>query len=139
MLLRMNCDVTYTGQLRLARPARAESVRELRLAAVAFARAWGVECPDDVGLAVSEAATNSVVHAYPAEVEGPILLAIDLDGDTCLVSVSDEGVGLRPRPDSPGMGLGLPLMAQLSEGLDITDGRTGGVHIKMAFRRRLAA
>jgi two-component sensor histidine kinase len=41
-------------------------------------------------------------------------------GDRLLVHVADEGVGLRPRADSPGLGLGLGLMAQMADDFAIT-------------------
>ena len=124
---------TEATTLRLSRPAVPDSVTELRHAARDCAVRLGVERPDDVALAVSEAATNAVLHAYPPGTNGTILLAIDADRDGCRVMVSDEGVGLRPRPDSPGLGLGLPLMAQLADRIDIADGTGHGVHVKMVF------
>jgi serine/threonine-protein kinase RsbW/stage II sporulation protein AB (anti-sigma F factor) len=48
--------------------------------------------------------------------------------------VRDEGKGIVPRPDSPGLGLGLPLIATLTESLELgraTDDRT---EVAMVFR-----
>ena len=55
------------------------------------------------------------------------------DGHSTLnVSVSDDGPGIRPRADSPGLGLGIPLMAQLTKALDLA-GNGSGVTVRMQF------
>src|SRR3954452_9666729 len=96
--------------LELTLPARPENVAVARHAIGGFAD--GVEIPDqtlaDVKLAVTEACTNVVVHAYPGE-DGPMGLRASVDEDVLRVVVVDVGRGILPRPDSPGLGLGLPL------------------------------
>src|SRR3954469_15228970 len=77
----------------------------------------------DARLALSEACTNAVTHAYrPApdrratvEVEAAALH----DGRLTLV-VRDFGVGVRPRVDTTGAGLGLTLIASLVQTVRIT-------------------
>ena len=58
----------------------------------------------DVKLAVTEACTNVVVHAYP-DGDGPMSVSAGLSRGALTVVVSDEGRGILPRPDSPGLGL----------------------------------
>ena len=123
----------HPTSLTLSRPARSQSVRELRLIAADFAERAGLSRSHDVALAVSEAATNVVVHAYP-EGAGPIRLALEVAEDALVVVVEDEGVGLRPRPDSPGLGLGLPTMAQVADRIQIDDGAGNGVRVELRFR-----
>ena len=49
-----------------------------------------------------------------------------------IVSVSHDGPGIRPRGDSPGLGLGIPLMAHLTKAFDLAvDG--SGVTVLMKF------
>ena len=48
------------------------------------------------------------------------------------VIVSDAGVGLTPRPDSPGLGLGMPLMATVTSRFRAVS-RAAGTEIHMAF------
>jgi serine/threonine-protein kinase RsbW len=50
------------------------------------------------------------------------------------VTVADSGGGLVPRADSPGLGVGLPLIAQLADRLDVRSGDEG-TQIRMSFRR----
>jgi anti-sigma regulatory factor (Ser/Thr protein kinase) len=82
-----------------------------------------------VALAVSEAVANVVVHAYrnqdPGSEPGEVHVTVTVDGEELLVSVADEGMGMRPRPDSPGAGLGLPIMATLADRFEAKQQRRG--------------
>jgi anti-sigma regulatory factor (Ser/Thr protein kinase) len=82
-----------------------------------------------VALAVSEAVANVVVHAYrnqdPGSEPGEVHVTVTVDGEELLVSVADEGMGMRPRPDSTGAGLGLPIMATLADRFEAKQQRRG--------------
>jgi serine/threonine-protein kinase RsbW len=86
-----------------------------------------------VKLAVNEAVTNAVVHAY-AENEGRISVTVEVGDKELAITVADTGAGLLPRADSPGLGMGLPLIAQLTERIDVRSD-DGGTEIRMWFRR----
>jgi serine/threonine-protein kinase RsbW/stage II sporulation protein AB (anti-sigma F factor) len=108
-----------------------ESIRAIRTAIADVAVQAGAS-PATVAairLAVSEAVTNAVRHAYDeGSVSGEIRACarVEHDGeDLLVVAVSDDGPGLRPRPDSPGLGLGLPLIAQSARSMDIINGDPG--------------
>jgi serine/threonine-protein kinase RsbW len=108
----------------LRRDAVRTVVGELRGAVVAFAETHGASTAqrDDIALAVSEAISNVVVHAYPtAETSGPVTVDAWVQGATLVIEVGDEGRGMAPRTDSPGLGLGMPLMARLSEAIQVED------------------
>lgn len=49
------------------------------------------------------------------------------------VVIADEGRGMASRPDSPGLGLGLPLMASLTTALEVRPSPAGGTEIWMTF------
>ena len=85
----------------------------------------------DVRLAVSEAATNAVLHAY-ADGDGDLNVRAHVVGRDLVVVVRDTGGGLVPRPDSPGLGLGMPLMASVTSGFNVVS-RRGGTEVHMAF------
>jgi serine/threonine-protein kinase RsbW len=87
---------------------------------------------DDIALAVTEACTNVVYHAYPAEETGPIELSAAIDDGLLSVTVADTGVGMRPRIDSPGGGLGLTLMSTLAATLRV-DATDAGTTVLMTF------
>src|SRR5690349_204949 len=117
-------------------PAVPEAVADLRTRVVAFARDAGA--PDDsissIRLAVSEAATNVVLHAYAHRPEpGKVHVRVARDDDVLSVVVSDDGGGMLPRQDSPGLGLGLPLIAQLVDGLEVGPRAGGGTELCMRF------
>ncbi len=118
------------------RTALPEHVGVLRTAVVRFARARGATGPkcEHIALAVSEALSNSVLHAYVGLAPGPVTVEAWEQAGSLTVVVSDEGSGMVPRLDSPGLGIGLPLIAQMTERLDIED-RQGqpGVCLKMTF------
>src|SRR5918996_1044974 len=80
--------------------ARSEAIADARRLAVAFAREHAVpaERLDAIALAVSEATTNVVMHAYrDREDPGTFTLGLDLDDGSLIVDVRDEGIGLGPR------------------------------------------
>jgi len=87
---------------------------------------------------VTEACTNVVVHAYPGG-EGPITLRATVVDGMLRVVVSDEGRGILPRADSPGLGLGLPLIATLAESLELGTGDDEQTEVRMSFRLGAAA
>jgi anti-sigma regulatory factor (Ser/Thr protein kinase) len=88
----------------------------------------------DVLLAVSEVVTNCVVHGYRDAPAGSVALEARRKGDHLLLSVADEGSGMAPRIDSPGLGLGLPLITTVAERVDISAPPSGGTLVSMRFR-----
>jgi anti-sigma regulatory factor (Ser/Thr protein kinase) len=114
-------------------PATPSGVGAMRRDVAAFAARAGMndDGVGDVQLAVSEAATNAVVHAY-RESDGHLHVRADVAGAELIVVVCDTGSGLAPRPDSPGLGLGMPLMATVTSHFHIvSQGR--GTEVHMAF------
>ena len=117
-------------------PATAENVAPIRHAVVALAREAGAaeDIQTDLALAVGEACANVVTHAYPPGDVGSLIVEAEIEGPCVVVSVLDQGRGMMPRPDSPGLGLGLPLIANLTDRLEIHDGPDGvGTQLTMAF------
>lgn len=125
------------SHLRRALPAVPASVPALRAQVVEFFAAVGVGEPllTEVKLAVSEAVTNAVVHAYEGvEQPGEVRVVAFVEEDTVHLIVSDDGVGMMPRLDSPGLGVGLPLIASSADTLQIGDSERGGTELAMTFR-----
>jgi len=90
-----------------------------------------------IAVCVSEAMTNVVMHAYrESDSPGQIDVEAELDGDSFTVRISDQGHGLEPRLDSPGLGLGLPLISQFAVSSDIASPEQGGTEIIMRFDLR---
>jgi len=82
--------------------ARPDEVARLRHEVVAYVEELRAPEPvtDGVRLAVSEALTNVVLHAYLGRDPGPAVAEAWFDADHLLVRVCDEGQGLVPRVDS---------------------------------------
>jgi serine/threonine-protein kinase RsbW len=94
----------------------------------------------DIALAVTEAATNAVLHAYrDTDEPGSVIVEAELDGEHVCLYVRDEGSGLAPRVDSPGLGLGLGLIAQVADSADVRAPETGGTEVVMRFAVQRAA
>jgi serine/threonine-protein kinase RsbW/stage II sporulation protein AB (anti-sigma F factor) len=49
------------------------------------------------------------------------------------IVVEDYGSGLTPRPDSPGLGLGLPIIAQVADDFEVSDLGHTGTRVRMGF------
>lgn len=122
--------------LQLSLPARAENVLVVRQAVAGLGEALGLpgQRVDDLKTVVTEACNNVVVHAYDG-VGGPLEVSASSRPDAVEVTVSDQGQGFQPRAEvSDGsLGLGLPLIASLSDGFQIS-GRAGqGTQTKIIF------
>jgi serine/threonine-protein kinase RsbW len=129
---------TGTASLRLTLPARAENVAVVRQALNGVAEGLALEAftLTDIKIAVSEACTNVVLHAYPAG-EGPLLVdAWAEGGEELVVVVRDHGSGFTPaaRAESAGLGLGLALIASLSKEVQIGSEPGDGTEVRMRFR-----
>jgi serine/threonine-protein kinase RsbW len=121
--------------MQLALPARAENIAIVRHAFGALGEAYALDPQtlSDIRLAVTEACTNVVVHAYPNGREGPMEVLAALLGDELMVVVRDAGKGIGPRPDSPGLGLGLPLIASLTESVQLGRDEEEHTEVRMTF------
>jgi serine/threonine-protein kinase RsbW len=112
-------------------------VPTLRRELVDYARFLGAsdQTCDAIALAVSEALTNVVRHAYVDEEPGPIIVEAQLEPPgQLLVRVSDEGRGPMPRADSPGLGLGLGVIAQTADDFSISNRQdTRGTVVTLRF------
>lgn len=116
-------------------PAVAESVPSVRTALTEFAAGAGV-CGDrleSIRLAVSEAVTNCVLHAY-CGTAGTIHVSGARIGSEFWLLIADEGTGLRPRGPHSGLGLGLALIAQLADEFEILSRSTGGTELRIQFK-----
>ena len=131
--------VAVLDRLKLRAPAQPEAIPEMRHKVVAYADRLGAaeSACEAVRLAVSEAVTNVVVHAYEGQETGDVSVEAWPDGDHHLmVVITDDGRGFLPRPPSVGMGMGMGmgLMAQVADAFIVTS-RDGmpGVTVSLSF------
>jgi serine/threonine-protein kinase RsbW len=116
--------------------AAARSVRQARNDVAAFAERHGAAgvVLEDIRMAVSEAATNVVVHAYDEDVSGRFRVLAVVGGGQLLVIVDDDGRGLTAPSQHPGLGLGVRLMQQAAEQVLIRARDFGGSTVQLRFR-----
>ena len=123
----------------LSMPARPEGVGVVRQALSGLADALDVEeaVLADMKMAVTEACTNVVVHAYDDGTDDGLLEAEMHTGEDGLtIVVRDHGAGIQPRPtrNTPAaLGLGLPLIAALSDAFELRGSVGEGTEVRMSF------
>jgi anti-sigma regulatory factor (Ser/Thr protein kinase) len=136
-------QVSRSSRLEHQLPARPESIAALRRAVVDFAAGGGASqrLREDIALAVSEAVSNVVLHAYAhSTTPGDVRVAAWIDAASLQISVCDDGIGMVRRSDSPGLGLGLALIGKVADRVRLESGgkreRGGtdrGVRMRMTF------
>lgn len=95
----------------------------------------------DIKTAVSEAVTNSVVHAYSKEA-GDIIINVKLTLDTTIISVSDNGVGIKDlekarqpffttRPNEERSGMGFTVMESFMDKVYVIKNKGKGITVLM--------
>ena len=114
-------------------PGTPLGVRTLRREMSEIATGCGMDAAGvaDVRLAVTEAATNAVVHAY-AEATGELMVSAVVQDGELIIVIGDTGPGIVERPGSPGLGVGLSVIATVADRLRIVSD-PGGTEIHMAF------
>ncbi|MFA6000737.1 MAG: ATP-binding protein [Thermoleophilia bacterium] len=114
--------------LHLVVPARAEYLSLVRLVVAAVAKEAGFteESVADIKVALSEASTNVVRHAYHDDGKTKEIIEItcyEYPGSMVL-EVIDHGCGM-PLPPPPSEGLGFGIMGSLMDNVDVETGKTG--------------
>jgi serine/threonine-protein kinase RsbW/stage II sporulation protein AB (anti-sigma F factor) len=120
-------------RLDLRLDATAASLAMLRKRIAAFALRHELADPKDVALAVTEAATNAVVHAYRGDASGAMRVVACARPTGLVVVVRDYGCGMQPNPESPGAGLGLSVIGALAAELNVERPDDGGTRVRIRF------
>ncbi len=116
------------ASLRREVTAVALQVRGLREVLAEWARSRRVpgDLVEDIKLAADEAMSNVVMHAYPPDSHGPLILSATHVADTITVEVRDRG-HWREGPSRPEGGRGVRLMRALAREVVISCGPVGTV------------
>jgi serine/threonine-protein kinase RsbW len=133
-------------EVRLTFPAKAEYITLGRLALAGVARLGPTPFSDellgDVKLALTEACTNSVRHAYDGG-SGAVSIAYELHSDRLVVEVVDDGTGfdrtggpVDPEDELNEGGLGIAIIEALTDELEISRGAAGGSRLRFVKHLR---
>ena len=122
------------AHLELVLPAVHDSIPAIRMAVADAAVESHADAAavDAVKLAVTEAVTNVVRHAYGTE-GGEIHVVVEPGQGTLVVWVVDDGGGVVYGPHEDAGGYGLPLMRALSRSCELSAGHSGGTTVRMVF------
>ena len=133
--------------VRLTIPARPEYIALCRLALTGLARLQPIseELLADLKLALTEATSNSVRHAY-ANAGGCVEIAYELYGDRLAIEVNDDGAGFDPSEDGElgdlenltEGGLGIAIIRSIADEFALARG-PGGRGSRLRFVKVLAA
>lgn len=123
-------------QVRLTAPAMPDEVGRLRRTAARVAAERGLAGPvlERLELAVSEALSNVVRHAYRTA-PGPMTLEVAADEREIAIIVSDAGHGMDPHSDGDGLGLGLGIIADVTDRFEIDSDAGIGTVVTLIFTR----
>jgi serine/threonine-protein kinase RsbW len=129
--------MTGRPEVLLTMPAKPEGVGVVRQALAGMADALDFEASvlADMKMAVTEACTNVVVHAYEADT-GMLEVEMRATDEGLTIVVRDHGSGIQPRParsEPPALGLGLPLIAALSDAFELRGSAGSGTEVRMTF------
>jgi serine/threonine-protein kinase RsbW len=131
--------------VKLSIPARAEYITLCRLAltGIAHVRDLSEEVLGDLKLALTEAASNSVRHAYADHGVGVVEIRYELLPDRLVIEVTDDGAGfdaaeVEGSPDelSEG-GLGIAIIRAIADEVEIGT-QPGGKGSRLRFEKALA-
>jgi serine/threonine-protein kinase RsbW len=131
--------------VRLIIPAKAEYITLCRLALTGLSRLrpFPAEVLADLKLAITEAASNSVRHAYPDDRRGFVDVSFELHGDHLAIEVADNGSGFDPEAEagdeadalSEG-GLGIAIIRAIADEFEIGS-RVDGTGSRLRFVKAL--
>jgi serine/threonine-protein kinase RsbW len=125
--------------VRLTIPAKPEYITlgRLALTAIAGIRPLSDETLHDLKLALTEACTNSVKHAYGENGGGSVDIVYELLADRLAVEVGDAGRGFDPTAQPPGAGdaleeggLGIEIIRALTDEVEIGEREGGGSRLR---------
>ena len=132
-------DNNGTRAVRLTIPAKPEYITLCRLALTGLSRVRPLpdETLADLKLALTEACSNSVRHAY-SDREGSVEILYELHEDRLVIEVLDEGEGFEAREaeqDADELsegGLGIAIIRPIAYEFEVGD-RAGGTGSRLRF------
>jgi stage II sporulation protein AB (anti-sigma F factor) len=133
--------------MKLSFAAKSENEAFARVAIAAFVSQLDptLEEIDEIKTVVSEAVTNAIIHGYDNRPDGIVTLEASIDGDTFVLSVSDQGSGIEDlelarqplytsRPELERSGMGFTIMENFMDEFEAASVPGGGTRLTMKKR-----
>jgi anti-sigma regulatory factor (Ser/Thr protein kinase) len=128
------------GVFEFSLPAHRSFVPLARLAVGRIATLYGLPPTqsDALRLALTELVANAVRHAYAPGHAGSFQVRVHKDSDRLVMEVIDHGSEqdrerASGRSDGLGLGMGLTIVQQLAERIDVSDTPGGGWTVRVEF------
>ncbi len=121
---------------------RPENLALARLALAGIGGVAGAGDADvaDLKLAVTEACTNSILHAYSDESGGELVVRYRIGSSGVEIEVEDDGTGFDPsdpiveESEREGQGMGLMIIRSLTDSIEIESDESGS---RISFAKKL--
>lgn len=144
----MNSGTAASNYMWLILPARASNLGLARVSLASFAAGCGLTLSevDELKLAVSEAVSNVILHAYPDGAEGEVCLFARVQDDVLVIQVSDFGAGISDVDQAlqggystleERMGLGFTFMECFADEMSVTS--SDGQGTRVVFTKALTS
>jgi serine/threonine-protein kinase RsbW len=126
--------VELTGEPRLlVREPAVPATVALARAAIALIDGLSAPVREALAIAVTEACANVALHAYAdADAPGQLEVRAFRTDAVLTVEVADAGRGMIPHLEHEGLGLGLPLIAQVADAVELRSDGSGST-VRMRF------
>ena len=138
-------DGAESRVVRLTIPAKPEYITLCRLALTGLARVrpFSDEQLADLKLALTEATSNSVRHAYPGDEDGHVQVSYELRRDRIVIEVVDDGEGFDPEVETSTAvsdlsegGLGIAIIRAIGDEFSL-ESRAGARGSRLRFAKVL--
>lgn len=136
--------MNFDNQMSLAFSAKSENEGFARSTVAAFCVKLEPTLNEinDIKTAVSEAVTNSIVHAYNKESLGKVIINVGILKNEVYITISDFGKGIdnielarqpfyTTKPEEERSGMGFTVMEAFMNSLEVKNNKDGGVTVSM--------
>ncbi|BBI33136.1 anti-sigma F factor [Cohnella abietis] len=133
--------------MKLTFASRSENESFARVSVAAFVTQLDptMEQLDEIKTVVSEAVTNAIIHGYNGSTAGMVTVEAEIDGDTVMISIQDQGKGIEDlelarqplftsRPELERSGMGFTIMENFMDEFEVVSSAEGGTSLRMKKR-----
>ncbi len=140
-------NASRSNAMQLSFSARSENEAFARVSVAAFVSQLDptMEELNDLKTVISEAVTNSIIHAYDCDESKVVRIEASIEGDSVTIIISDEGSGIEDlelarqplytsKPELERSGMGFTIMENFMDSFEVTSEPGRGTQIAMTKR-----